>query len=342
MGALLAARLARPLVDLDREIERQAGRSIPELFASEGEAGFRKREREALGPWPGSAPWSRSAAAAAQPGAAQRLLASGTLVYLRARVETLAARIGDVAGRPRSRASGPRRASRSCARSWRSASPPTCARASWWTPTTRRGCRRGPRGPAPRSGGDERGGTATSVEVALGERSYPIEIGLGTLDGLGAAVKRIVAPSRAFVIRRRRRPALGRADARLAEERAACACAASDVPDGERSKSLAQAARLYDALLAGARIAAPSSSRSAAAWWATSPRRRHAAARPAGRAGADQPARDGGFERRRQDGRQRRARQRSAPSTSRAWSGSTPPRWRRCRRASAAQASRRW
>jgi shikimate kinase len=101
VGALLAARLARPLVDLDREIERQAGRSIPELFASEGEAGFRKREREALEAVAGQrAVVALGGGAAAQPGAAPRLLASGTVVYLRARVETLAARLGDVAGRP--------------------------------------------------------------------------------------------------------------------------------------------------------------------------------------------------------------------------------------------------
>ncbi len=101
VGALLAARLARPLVDLDREIERSAERSIPELFASEGEAGFRKREREAIEAVAGQrAVVALGGGAAAQPGAAQRLLASGTLVYLRARVETLAARLGDAAARP--------------------------------------------------------------------------------------------------------------------------------------------------------------------------------------------------------------------------------------------------
>jgi shikimate kinase len=101
VGVLLAQRLARPLVDLDREIEQQAGRSIPELFASEGEAGFRKREREALERVAGTpAVVALGGGAAAQPGALQRLLASGTLVYLRARPETLAARIGDAAARP--------------------------------------------------------------------------------------------------------------------------------------------------------------------------------------------------------------------------------------------------
>ncbi len=44
VGRLLAKKLRRPFLDLDERIERQAGRSIAELFATEGEAGFRKRE----------------------------------------------------------------------------------------------------------------------------------------------------------------------------------------------------------------------------------------------------------------------------------------------------------
>lgn len=35
-------------IDADQEIERRAGRSIKEIFALEGEAGFRRREREEL------------------------------------------------------------------------------------------------------------------------------------------------------------------------------------------------------------------------------------------------------------------------------------------------------
>ncbi|MBA3428256.1 MAG: 3-dehydroquinate synthase [Actinobacteria bacterium] len=42
LGDVLAERLGRPFIDIDREIERDV--SIPELFATEGEAGFRVRE----------------------------------------------------------------------------------------------------------------------------------------------------------------------------------------------------------------------------------------------------------------------------------------------------------
>ena len=53
VGRRLSRRRGATFVDLDEEIEREAGRPIPSIFAEEGEAGFRTRERraiEALGP----------------------------------------------------------------------------------------------------------------------------------------------------------------------------------------------------------------------------------------------------------------------------------------------------
>ena len=44
-GQLLAKRLGRPLVDTDLLIQKRAGRSIPEIFAQEGEAYFRDLEQ---------------------------------------------------------------------------------------------------------------------------------------------------------------------------------------------------------------------------------------------------------------------------------------------------------
>lgn len=48
VGSRLAVRMGVEFVDLDREIERMAGRSVPELFAERGEQGFRDLESEAL------------------------------------------------------------------------------------------------------------------------------------------------------------------------------------------------------------------------------------------------------------------------------------------------------
>jgi shikimate kinase len=48
VGRLLAERLDWTFVDLDKVIEDGAGKPVADIFAAEGEAGFRKREEEAL------------------------------------------------------------------------------------------------------------------------------------------------------------------------------------------------------------------------------------------------------------------------------------------------------
>lgn len=101
VGPRLAQRLGRPFVDADGEIERAAGAAVAEIFVSEGEAGFRRREREMVARWAGRpAVVALGGGAIAQPGAAERLAATGTVVYLRARLETLLRRVGDGTGRP--------------------------------------------------------------------------------------------------------------------------------------------------------------------------------------------------------------------------------------------------
>ncbi len=49
VGKALAERLGREFRDADQMIAERAGRSIPEIFAAEGEHGFRARETEILG-----------------------------------------------------------------------------------------------------------------------------------------------------------------------------------------------------------------------------------------------------------------------------------------------------
>ena len=48
VGPQLARRMGRPFVDLDEVIVADAGRSVAEIFSSEGEAGFREREARCL------------------------------------------------------------------------------------------------------------------------------------------------------------------------------------------------------------------------------------------------------------------------------------------------------
>jgi shikimate kinase len=48
VGECLARETGRRFVDLDREIERAAGRTIPEIFRDDGEPAFRRLEARAL------------------------------------------------------------------------------------------------------------------------------------------------------------------------------------------------------------------------------------------------------------------------------------------------------
>ena len=48
VGKTLARRLRMPFIDTDAEIERRTGVDIPRIFDTEGEAGFRMREREVI------------------------------------------------------------------------------------------------------------------------------------------------------------------------------------------------------------------------------------------------------------------------------------------------------
>ena len=55
VGKRLAQRHGATFVDLDESIEREAGRSIPDIFATDGEVAFRQREHDVvrgLGPAP--------------------------------------------------------------------------------------------------------------------------------------------------------------------------------------------------------------------------------------------------------------------------------------------------
>jgi shikimate kinase len=101
VGEALARRLGRGFVDGDAEVERLAGMTIPEIFEREGEAGFRARERAVLDALAGQPlVVALGGGAIAQPGAAERLLASGTVIWLRARPASLLERVGEGEGRP--------------------------------------------------------------------------------------------------------------------------------------------------------------------------------------------------------------------------------------------------
>ncbi len=86
-----------------------------------------------------------------------------------------------------------------------------------------------------------------SVEVVLGERSYPVQIGTGTLPAAGAEIARHTKAQHAIVVSV---PPVGRRYAATllrSLREAGLRADRIDVPDGDASKSLRQLARLYDA-----------------------------------------------------------------------------------------------
>jgi shikimate kinase len=103
VGRLVAAALGWGYLDSDAEVETATGLTVPALFARDGETAFRDAEAAALQrACTGTEPVVVSVAGGAVLREDNRALlqSSGRVVWLRARPETLAARVGDGAGRP--------------------------------------------------------------------------------------------------------------------------------------------------------------------------------------------------------------------------------------------------
>jgi shikimate kinase len=95
VGRRAAAAVERPFVDTDGLVEADAGTSVAEIFAAEGEAGFRRRERAAVA----TAMARRGVVVSVGGGAVldpvnvTRMRAAGVVVWLYAEPETLAERL---------------------------------------------------------------------------------------------------------------------------------------------------------------------------------------------------------------------------------------------------------
>lgn len=102
VGRLLAARLSRPFVDADLELEARCGVKVPIIFEIEGESGFRAREATILDELT-----ARNGIVLATGGGAvlrednrNRLLARGVVIYLRAQPRDLFMRTRHDKNRP--------------------------------------------------------------------------------------------------------------------------------------------------------------------------------------------------------------------------------------------------
>lgn len=102
VGRVLARRLGWSHLDTDAEIERAAGRTIPEIFTKEGEAAFRAREFALLssltppsltGKGAGSLILSTGGGTPLQPENAALLKQIGTVVWLQVTPHAILARV---------------------------------------------------------------------------------------------------------------------------------------------------------------------------------------------------------------------------------------------------------
>ena len=101
-GRILAQRLGRAFVDLDTKIEEEAGRSIPEIFAAEGEAAFRAMEKDMVRRMAARRGLVISTGGGTVKDAANvaELKKNGAIVCLTATVDAVLARTAHVGDRP--------------------------------------------------------------------------------------------------------------------------------------------------------------------------------------------------------------------------------------------------
>ncbi len=102
VGRLVAAALGAPFVDLDEAIERRAGKSVPRIFAEDGEGAFRALEAEVGGGVLAGPPAVVAPGGGFIAGDQTRSLArgAGMVVYLQTDPGEAVRRLGGAAGRP--------------------------------------------------------------------------------------------------------------------------------------------------------------------------------------------------------------------------------------------------
>lgn len=103
VASKLAGHLGWEAVDLVTAIEAASGRSIPELFAEEGEIGFRNWEQELISSVAhrsGSLVIATGGGVVLRAANRQVMAETGWVVYLSAKIDTLMVRIGEDPNRP--------------------------------------------------------------------------------------------------------------------------------------------------------------------------------------------------------------------------------------------------
>ncbi len=245
VGRALAGRLGLPFVDLDAAIEEDARMSIPDIFAAEGEAGFRARETRALAAMligdrvvatGGGTPCTGDALA--------RMRAAGPVVALTAPLSDLLGRVDDPSSRPL--LAQPREQTETLY----AARLPVYRQAHFGVSTEGRDVDAivdDVRAGLDALAGVPAASLGDSAAVALGQRSYPIIVAPGALERLGD----VVDAARAGIVTDDNVAPhyLARVESILAA--AGVQTCRAVVPAGEQSKTLAVAGDVAAQLVAG-------------------------------------------------------------------------------------------
>ena len=263
IGRQLAKRLGKRFVDSDHEIEARTGASIPLIFDIEGEASFRRREAEVIRDLSSQRGivLATGGGAVLDAGTRARLAERGTVIYLRAHVNSILQRTAHDKNRPLLRTADPRRTLelltaqreplyREVAHLIIDTGRPNVQS---MVQTILEQLAALARKSAHASMNSSLPATNTAspftLNVDLGERSYPIAIGPGLLDDADLVVRYVNGRQVAIVTNTTVAPLY------LEKVAAPLRAAGRDVleiilPDGEQYKTWESLMRVFDAMLA--------------------------------------------------------------------------------------------
>ncbi len=244
VGREVARRLGRSFVDMDAEIETRAAKSIPRIFAEDGEAAFRQIESalcEELSARRGLVIATGGGALVDSANRA-RMIKSGTIVCLTCDVDEILWRVSDNSDRPLLEVADPRAEIERLLKMRREA----YATIPWQVDTTRLSVEEV---------------TLRVIEltdtITLPVRypggQYEIHIGDGILARIGGALRAADVPeeTRVAVVSNPVVAPLYGEQVETALQSAGFQPFVCSIPDGEQHKTLATVAALYDQFLAG-------------------------------------------------------------------------------------------
>jgi 3-dehydroquinate synthase len=246
VGQEVARRLGRPFVDMDTEIEARTGKTIPRIFAEEGEAAFRRMETALCAELSGRSGHviATGGGTLVDPANRTAMMRSGTVVCLTCDVDEIVRRVkaaGD-AERPLLCVGDPRAEAERLLVARREA----YSAIPWQVDTTA----------LPAAAVAEQVlpfGEVVSLPVRHPGGEYPIHIGDGLLAHVGGALCAVGAPGGSRVAVVSNPVVAGRYGAQVEESLRAAGFQpfSCSMPDGEPYKTLTTVAALYDQFLAG-------------------------------------------------------------------------------------------